>query len=111
MLTIFTSEGASTPQGGRLVETVVERAREEGLAGASVIRGVEGFGHSRRRRTTRFADVAVDLPVVVQIVDSAERISEFVPLLRALTGEELVVLQPVTIDHQHHQRPVLDDRD
>lgn len=111
MLTIFTSEGASAPQGGRLVETVMERAREEGLAGASVIRGVEGFGHSRRRRTTRFADVAVDLPVMVQIVDSAERIAEFVPLLRALAGEELVVLQPVTIDHQPRHRPVLDDLD
>ncbi len=109
MLTVFTSEDASTPEGRRLVDTVVERAREEGLAGASVIRGVEGFGHSRRRRTTRFADVALDLPVLVQIVDSDERISEFLPVLRALTGDELVVIQPVSIEHQPHSKPVLDD--
>jgi PII-like signaling protein len=110
MLTIFTSENALTSQGRRLVETVVERAREEGLAGASVIRGVEGFGHSRHRRTTRFPDVAVDLPVVVQIVDSSERIAEFVPLLRTLAGDELVVMQPVTIDNRPQGRPVLDDQ-
>lgn len=109
MLTVFTSEDASTPQGRRLVETVVEHAREEGLAGASVIRGVEGFGHSGRRRTTRFADVAVDLPVLVQIVDSDDRISEFLPLLRTLTGDELVVTQPVSIEHHTHHWPVLDD--
>lgn len=99
MLTIFTSEGASTPQRARLVEAVVEQAREAGLAGASVIRGVEGFGHSRRRRTTRFADVATDLPVVVQFVDSNQRIMDFVPVLRTLVGDELVVLQPVEIEH------------
>jgi PII-like signaling protein len=111
MLTVFTSEDASTPGGRRLVESVVERAREEGLAGASVIRGVEGFGHSGRRRTTRFADLAVDLPILIQIVDSDERISQFLPLLQAVTGDELVVVQPVSVERQPHHRPVLDDEE
>lgn len=98
MLTVFTTEDARTPGGGPLVDSVLERAREEGLAGASVLRGVEGFGHSGRVRTTRFPDVAVDLPVVIQIVDDAPRIDGFLPALRALTGDELVIVQPVSID-------------
>lgn len=109
MLTVFATEDAATPQGRRLVQTLVERAREEGLSGATVIRGVEGFGQSGRRRTTRFTDVAVDLPVLVQIVDSDERISEFLPLVKALTGDYLVLVQPVSIEHHPEQRPVLDD--
>jgi hypothetical protein len=109
MLTVFTSEGAATAEGEVLVKAVVELAREEGLAGATVLRGVEGFGHSGRRRTTRFADVAVDLPVLIRIVDSRERIEEFLPLLRAVIGDELVVSQPVTIDHHSQGHPTLDD--
>lgn len=99
ILTVFTTEGARTPDGAGLVNSLVERAREAGLAGASVLRGVEGFGHSKRVRTTRFPDAAVDLPIVVQIVDTNERIEDFLPALVAMTGDELVIRQPVGIDH------------
>lgn len=98
MLTVFTSETATTPGGKVLVHAVVERAREEGLAGASILRGVEGFGHSGRLRTSRFPDIAVDLPVVIQIVDSDPRIEQFLPRLREMTGDELVIRQPVTLE-------------
>lgn len=99
MLTVFTSEAARTPEGKVLVQAVVERAREHGLAGASILRGVEGFGHSGRLRTSRFPDIAVDLPVVIQMVDSESRIEEFLPVLEGLTGEALVVRQRVTLEH------------
>lgn len=98
MLTVFTSEAATAPGGKMLVHAVIERAREEGLAGASILRGVEGFGHSGRLRTSRFPDIAVDLPVVIQIVDSESRIDEFLPRLTELTGDELVIRQPVTLE-------------
>jgi PII-like signaling protein len=109
MLTVFTTEGAATPDGERLVDTVLERARQEGLAGASVVRGVEGFGRSGRVRTTRFPDVSVDLPVIIQMVDAAARIEGFLPILTTITADELVVVQPVTIDHRPHPPVAFDD--
>ncbi|MHB1444877.1 MAG: DUF190 domain-containing protein [Acidimicrobiales bacterium] len=109
LLTVFTSEGARTPGGHALVKTLIERAREEGLAGASVLRGIEGFGHSGRVQTARLPDIAFDLPMLVQIVDTDERIDEFLPVLVDIVGEELVVRQAVRIDHQAHERPPLDD--
>lgn len=98
MLTVFTSEEAKTRAGRPLVNTLLVRAREAGLAGASVLRGIEGFGRSRRVRTTRFPDVSVDLPVVVQIVDLPARIEEFLPVLRDLVQDELVMIQPVVLE-------------
>jgi PII-like signaling protein len=109
MLTVFTSEDATTPRGERLAHALLERAREEGLAGASVLRGVEGFGRSGRVRTTRFPDVSVDLPVVIQIVDLAARIEEFLPVLKDMVQDELVVVQPVTIDRRPQLHRVLDE--
>lgn len=111
MLTVFTSEAARTPDGHPLVKTLIERAREEGLAGASVIRGIEGFGHSGQVQTARRPDTAFDLPIVIHIVDTDENIEDFLPVLVGMAGRELVVRQAVDIDHRVHQRGALDDRD
>jgi len=76
---------------------IVERAQQAGLAGATVVRGIEGFGASSHVHTTRILRLSEDLPVVVIIVDIAERIDAFLPQLDELITEGLVVRESVDI--------------
>jgi uncharacterized protein len=76
---------------------IVHRAHRAGLAGASVFRGVEGFGRSNHIHTTRLLSLSEDLPVSVVIVDSEERIRGFLPELDELGIEGLVILEPVEV--------------
>jgi PII-like signaling protein len=71
---------------------VVHRARATGLAGASVFRGIEGFGASSLVHTARLLSLSEDLPVAVVIVDEEERVRAFLPQLEELVAEGLVVL-------------------
>ena len=68
-----------------------------GLAGAKVIRGIEGYGASSRIHTTRILSLSEDLPLVVIIVDAEERIRAFLPQLNELIGEVLVILDDVEV--------------
>jgi PII-like signaling protein len=76
---------------------IVHRAHRAGLAGASVMRGIEGFGASSRIHTTRLVSLSEDLPVAVVIVDKEERINAFLPDLDELVTEGLVILDPVRV--------------
>jgi PII-like signaling protein len=76
---------------------IVHRAHRAGLAGASVMRGIEGFGASSRVHTTRILSLSEDLPVAIVIVDTAERIEAFIPELDELIQEGLVILDPVKV--------------
>lgn len=76
---------------------IVHRAHAAGLAGATVLHGIEGFGASSRVHTTRILSLNQDLPVVVIIVDEAQRIHDFLPQLDALIGEGLVIVDPVDV--------------
>jgi uncharacterized protein len=80
-----------------LYHEIVQRAREQGLAGATVLRGVEGYGASSRLHTARLLTLSEDLPVVIEIVDRADRIDAFLPQLDELIGEGLVVREEVEI--------------
>jgi uncharacterized protein len=92
--------GESDTVGHRPLYTeIVHRAHEAGLIGASVFRGIEGFGASGRVHTTRLLDLAEDLPVSVVIVDSAERIGAFLPQLQELVGDGLVLIEDVHVVH------------
>ncbi len=71
---------------------IVHRAHKAGLAGATVLHGVEGFGASNRIHTTRLLSLSEDLPVVIVIVDTHERIHAFLPQLDELVTEGLVIL-------------------
>ncbi|MGW6565684.1 DUF190 domain-containing protein [Streptomyces sp. NPDC054975] len=71
---------------------IVHRAHSEGLAGASVFRGIEGFGASSLIHTSRLLSLSEDLPVAVVIVDTEQRVRDFLPQLDALVGEGLVIL-------------------
>jgi uncharacterized protein len=75
-----------------LFSEIVHRAHEAGLAGATVLHGIEGFGATSRIHTSRILSLSEDLPVVILIVDSHDRIREFLPQLDELVTEGLVIL-------------------
>jgi len=82
-----------------LYEVIVLKAREAGLAGATVLRGVMGFGKNSILHTAKILRLSEDLPMVVEIVDSAEKINAFLPLLDGLIADGLVTLERVRVVH------------
>jgi len=75
-----------------LYSEIVHRAHAAGLAGASVFRGIEGFGASSLIHTSRLLSLSEDLPVAIVVVDTEERVRAFLPQLDELVGEGLVIL-------------------
>ena len=97
LLRIFVGEGEKH-HGRPLYEVIVDAAREQGLAGATVLRGTLGFGaHSRRLHTAKILRLAEDLPMVVEIVDAEEKINDFLPHLDPLMKSGLVTLEKAEI--------------
>jgi uncharacterized protein len=80
-----------------LYEAIVEKAREMHLAGATVLRGPMGFGHSSRLHTAKVLRLSFDLPIVVEIVDAEARINEFLPALDNMMVSGLVTLEKVQV--------------
>jgi len=80
-----------------LYQAIVLRAREMHLGGATVLRGPLGFGHSSRLHTSKILRLSEDLPVVIEIVDSEERINEFLPVLDTMMGSGLVTLEKIRV--------------
>ena len=80
---------------------IVKRAREAGLAGATVLHGCEGYGASSVIHTNRILDLTEDLPVNVIIVDAEDRIRAFLPELDELVGEGTVLLDEVAVLRYH----------
>ncbi|HEY6053260.1 MAG TPA: DUF190 domain-containing protein, partial [Gaiellaceae bacterium] len=78
LLRIFVGE-SDRHEGKPLYQAIVERVRREGLAGATVIRGVEGFGADSRIHTSRILRLSEDLPVLIEIVDTPEKIDAILP--------------------------------
>lgn len=90
--------GESDQFHGRPVYTeVVHRAHRAGLAGASVFRGIEGFGRSHHVHTTRLLSLSEDLPVLVVVVDAEDKVRAFLPGLEDLAIEGLVMIEPVEV--------------
>jgi PII-like signaling protein len=80
-----------------LYEAIVMKAREMHLAGATVLRGPMSFGHSSRVHTTKILRLSEDLPFVIEIVDSEDKINAFLPVLDAMMGSGLVTLEKVQV--------------
>src|SRR5437899_12079269 len=76
-----------------LYEAIVLKARELHLAGATVLRGPMGFGKSSRLHTAKILRLSMDLPLVIEIVDSEEKINAFLPVLDKMMGGGLVTLE------------------
>lgn len=84
-------------EGRPLYEAIVHKARETGLAGATVLRGLEGFGASSRIHTTSILRLSQDLPLVIEIVDKAEQIDKFLPVLDDMVKEGMITIEKVRI--------------
>ena len=80
-----------------LYTEIVHRAHQAGLAGASVLRGIEGYGASSRIHTSRILSLSDDLPLAVIIVDAEDKIRTFLPQLDELVAEGLVIIDPVEV--------------
>jgi PII-like signaling protein len=80
-----------------LYTEIVHRAHRAGLAGASVLRGIEGYGASSRIHTSRILSLSDDLPLAIIIVDAEDKISAFLPQLDELVTEGLVIMDPVEV--------------
>jgi PII-like signaling protein len=96
LLRIFVGE--SDKHGGMsLYEWIVRQAREHGLAGATVLRGLEGFGARSRLHTSKVLRLSSDLPIVIEIVDTEEKIEEFLPLIDNAIPEGLATIEKVEV--------------
>ncbi len=80
-----------------LYEAIVLKARETHLAGATVLRGPMGFGKSSRLHTAKILRLSADLPIVIEIVDSEEKINAFLPVLDSMIGGGLVTVEKVRV--------------
>ena len=89
-----------------LYTEIVHRAHDAGLAGASVLRGIEGFGAgSSRIHTSRILSLSEDLPVVVVIIDTPEHIEAFLPRVEEIVREGLVTLEDVDVAVHRYRKP------
>jgi len=95
-LTIYVGE-SDTWHHKPLYTELVHRAHAAGLAGASVFRGIEGFGSSNTVHTSRLLSLSEDLPVAVVVIDTPERIESFLPSVTEVVGEGLVTLDEVSV--------------
>lgn len=96
LLRIFIGENDRW-HGKPLYEAIVERAREAGLAGATVVRGLMGFGAKSRIHTAKVLRLSEDLPMVIELVDTAEKIQKVLPLLDEMVGDGMVTLEKVRV--------------
>jgi uncharacterized protein len=89
-----------------LYEAIVLKAREMHLGGATVLRGHIGFGHSSHIHTTKILRLSQDLPVVIEIVDSQEKIDAFLPTLDEMMGSGLVTMEKVQVLQYGEAKPL-----
>lgn len=102
LLRIFIGE-SDLYQHRPLYEVIVEEARKRGLAGATVLRGILGFGANSRIHTSKILRLSEDLPVVVEIVDAEDKIEAFLPDLDKMIGEGMVTLEKAQVITYRHK--------
>jgi hypothetical protein len=88
---------SDTWHGRPLYEAIVHRLRERGIAGATVLRGIEGYGAAARIHTTRILRLSEDLPVLVEVVDREDRLREVLPEIDAMIGGGLITVERVEV--------------
>ena len=98
LLRIFIGE-SDRYDGKPLYEAIVLKARELHLAGATVLRGAMGFGASSRIHTAKILRLSVDLPLIIELVDSEEKVNGFIPVLEGMMGGGLVTMEKVRVLH------------
>jgi len=88
-----------------LYEAIVLKARETGLAGATVLRGPMGYGHSSVLHTTKILRLSQDLPLVIEIVDREDKIRDFIAAIEDMMGSGLVTLEKVKVIRYGNGKP------
>lgn len=96
MVRIFIGE-SDRWQGRPLSDALVERLRKEGFAGATVLRGLAGFGARSVVHTTHLLELSQDLPLVIEVVDTEERVQRLEPILDEMVADGLVTLEKVRV--------------
>ena len=84
-------------KGQPLYEAIILKAREMGIAGATMVRGLMGYGANSRIHTAKILRLSQDLPIVVEIVDAPEKISALLPIIEEMVGDGLVTLEDVRV--------------
>ena len=102
LLRIFIGE-SDRFEGQPLYEAIVLKAREAGLAGATVLRSPMGYGANSRLHTAKILRLSNDLPMIVEIVDEEEKIDGFLPVLDRMMGSGLVTLEKIRVIQYRHQ--------
>lgn len=104
LLRIFIGE-SDRHEGLPLYEWIVRQARENGLAGATVLRGLEGYGAHSRLHKAKILRLSSDLPLVVEIVDTEEKIQSFLPLIDEAVSEGLATVERVEVHFYRSGKP------
>ena len=102
LLRIFIGE-SDRFEGRPLYEAIVLKAREAGLAGATVLRSPMGYGANSRLHTAKILRLSNDLPIIIEIVDEEEKINAFLPVLDRMMGGGLVTLEKIRVIQYRHQ--------
>ncbi|MFB3918972.1 hypothetical protein BU251_02325 [Candidatus Velamenicoccus archaeovorus] len=102
LLRVFVGE-SDVHQGKALYEQIVLKARELNLAGATVLRGIMGFGADSRMHTAKLLRLSEDLPVVIEIVDTEENLNKILPFLDEVVAEGLITLEKVKVIKYRHK--------
>jgi uncharacterized protein len=101
LLRIFIGE-SDTWKGEPLYRAIVLRAKDLGMAGATVLHGAMGFGANSRVHTTKLLELSTDLPVVVEIVDTADKVQALLPFLDEAVGEGMITIEAVKVLRYRH---------
>ena len=96
LLRIFIGE-SNKHEGKPLYEWLVIKAKEMGLAGATVLRGIMGYGANSRIHTSKILRLSLDLPIVVELVDTPDKIQQFLESIETVVNEGLVTLEKATV--------------
>lgn len=96
ILKIYLSED-SKYKGHNLYHALVHKLGEAGMAGVTVTRGIEGFGHEKRLHSTRLIDISLKLPVIVEVIDTPDKIEAVLPLVTEMVNEGLILVTDVTV--------------
>ena len=104
LLRVFIGE-SDVWQGEPLYRAIVLKARALGLAGATVLRGPMGFGANSRMHTAKLLELSTDLPIVIEVVDSPEKLQSLLPFLDETVTEGLITIEDVKILKYRHNEP------
>jgi len=108
LLRIFIAE-SNRRDGKPLYRVIVNQALEQGLAGATVLRGILGFGAKSRIHTSRVLRLSEDLPIIIEIVDTEEKIEAFLPILDEMIDEGLVTLEKARVIAYRYRKEAPED--